>query len=286
MNQKETITNDKISSRSIYQHEDAALKTAAQFFADELLPYFGIKGKVISSAPTESIVLNLQKLYEDINLIMEDGTWKHFEFQSTDEGIPGLKRFRSYESITSYQHNVSVTTYVLYSGNIKNPVTEFTEGINTYRIIPIIMQDYNADELIQTLNDKITKKQKITKSDLVSLTLVSLMTGTLSQQEQIKEAFSITQNTKDVSSDDLRKIDAMIYIMADKFLDKDEFKSIKEWISMTKLGQWIYDEAANDQKLQIAKNLIGCLSDEVIAEKTGLSLETVLKIKAETSQNA
>lgn len=55
---------------------------------------------------------------------------------------------------------------------------------------------------------------------------------------------------------------------------------------MTKLGQWIYDEAANDQKLQIAKNLIGCLSDEVIAEKTGLSLETVLKIKAETSQNA
>lgn len=217
---------------------------------------------------------------------MEDGTWKHFEFQSTDEGIPGLKRFRSYESITSYQHNVSVTTYVLYSGNIKNPVTEFTEGINTYRVIPIIMQNYNADELIQTLNDKITKKQKITKSDLVSLTLVSLMDGTLSQQERIKEAFSITQNTKDITSEDFRKIDAMIYIMADKFLDKDEFKSIKEWISMTKLGQWIYDEAANDQKLQIAKNLIGCLSDEVIAEKTGLSLETVLKIKAETSQNA
>ena len=113
MTRKEMITNDKIGSATVVQHEDAVLKIAAQFFAKELLPYLGIDGKVISSAPTESIVLNLKKFYEDINLIMEDGTWKHFEFQSKNEGIPGLKRFRSYEA---------VTTYVLYSGNIQNPV--------------------------------------------------------------------------------------------------------------------------------------------------------------------
>ena len=102
MAQKEMITNDKIGSATVVQHEDAVLKTAAQFFAKELLPYLGIDGKVISSAPTESIVLNLKKFYEDINLIMEDGTWKHFEFQSNNEGIPGLKRFRSYEAVTTY----------------------------------------------------------------------------------------------------------------------------------------------------------------------------------------
>ena len=135
MAQKEMITNDKIGSATVVQHEDAVLKTAAQFFAKELLPYLGIDGKVISSAPTESIVLNLKKFYEDINLIMEDGTWKHFEFQSKNEGIPSLKRFRSYEA---------VTTYVLYSGNIQNPVTSFTEGINTYHVIPIIMKDHSA----------------------------------------------------------------------------------------------------------------------------------------------
>lgn len=144
MAQKEMITNDKIGSATVVQHEDAVLKTAAQFFAKELLPYLGIDGKVISSAPTESIVLNLKKFYENINLIMEDGTWKHFEFQSKNEGIPGLKRFRSYEA---------VTTYVLYSGNIQNPVTSFTEGINTYHVIPIIMKDHSADDLIKTLKE-------------------------------------------------------------------------------------------------------------------------------------
>ena len=91
MTRKEMITNDKIGSATVVQHEDAVLKIAAQFFAKELLPYLGIDGKVISSAPTESIVLNLKKFYEDINLIMEDGTWKHFEFQSKNEEFPIVK---------------------------------------------------------------------------------------------------------------------------------------------------------------------------------------------------
>lgn len=43
MAQKEMITNDKIGSATVVQHEDAVLKTAAQFFAKELLPYLGTR---------------------------------------------------------------------------------------------------------------------------------------------------------------------------------------------------------------------------------------------------
>lgn len=93
------------------QTEDAALKVVAQFFAEELLPKWGIHGKVASLAPTELIHLDIKKLYQDMNFIMEDGTWKHFEFQSTNEGVDGLKRFRTYEALTSYQYKVEVTTY-------------------------------------------------------------------------------------------------------------------------------------------------------------------------------
>ena len=56
MAQKEMITNDKIGSATVVQHEDAVLKTAAQFFAKELLPYLGIDGKVISSAATQNVI--------------------------------------------------------------------------------------------------------------------------------------------------------------------------------------------------------------------------------------
>lgn len=120
--------NAKIAG--IQQHEDAVLKASMQFFAEELLPYLNITGKVVSFVPTELVHLDLQRLFQDFNFIMEDGTWKHFEFQGSNEGVKGLKRFRVYEALTSYQHNVTVETYVLFSGNIKNPMTEFTEGQN------------------------------------------------------------------------------------------------------------------------------------------------------------
>ena len=91
--------------RNVYsQTEDAVLKLMMHYFKDELLPYLGIEGKAVGIAPTEVIHLELKKFLQDFNLVMEDGSWAHFEFQSTDEGVEGLKRFRIYEAITSYQN--------------------------------------------------------------------------------------------------------------------------------------------------------------------------------------
>ena len=48
------------SGSNVSQHEAAALKVMMQFFADEILPFLGISGKVVSIAPTESIYLELK----------------------------------------------------------------------------------------------------------------------------------------------------------------------------------------------------------------------------------
>ncbi len=55
--------------------EDAALKTAAQYFGKVLLPYLGIKGPLKYVAPTETVQLEVRKMYQDFNYIMENGTW-------------------------------------------------------------------------------------------------------------------------------------------------------------------------------------------------------------------
>ena len=139
---------------------------------------------------------------------MEDTSWKHFEFQSTDNGIEDLKRFRVYEAVTSYQNGVSVTTYVLYSGNIRHPVTQFTEGINTYRVQPIIMQNKNAEKTFQELKEK-AQAGRLTRTDLVSLTLCPLMGGEMPQKERIKGAFEILKESGDLlDPDEVQKIEA------------------------------------------------------------------------------
>ncbi|MBR4982645.1 MAG: hypothetical protein IKY94_08810 [Lachnospiraceae bacterium] len=264
---------------SVQQHEDAVLKTSMQFFADELLPYLNVKGKVVSFAPTELVHLELQKLFQYFNFIMEDGTWKHFEFQSTNEGLKGLKRFRAYEAFTSYQYNVVVKTYVLFSGNIKKPMTEFSEGINTYCIHPIIMQSKNADELLKSLEEKQNRGELITKEDLIPLVLCPLMNGKTSQKERINRAYHITRKATEIKKEDTDKIEAMLYAMADKFLDAVDLEKLKEEIAMTRLGQMIWEDARNETfKKMIQIKLEKGKTIEEIAEDLEQSQETIKEL--------
>ena len=99
-----------------------------------------------------------------------------------------------------------------------------------------------------------------------------------------------------VAKEDIEKIEAVIYAMADKFLDSVSKEEILEAISMTELGQKLMDkgrsegrnegkiEGINETKLINAKSLIGLLDEQIIAERIGLPLETVKKIKEESGR--
>lgn len=242
------------------QHEDIALKLTAQFFAQELMSHFGIEGKVVAIAPTELVQIELHRQSQDFDFVMEDGSWKHFEFQSTNEGVRGLKRFRNYEATASYHHDVEVTTYVLYSGNIKNPVTEFTEGINTYRVHPIIMQNENADEVLGELEDKVKCGEVITKEELVPLVLSPLMGGETTIKERIKRSLNITRVSKNVAKEDVDRIETVIYAMVDKFLEKMELEEVWEMMKMTTLGEILLREGREEGRLE-GEN--GKLADQI-----------------------
>ena len=92
------------------------------------------------------------------------------------------------------------------SGNIKNPMTEFTEGFNTYRIQPIIMQDYNADTLLNHLEEKQKSGKVITKEDLITLVLCPLMNGNTSIKDRINAAYRIIRTTEIKSLNCLRMV--------------------------------------------------------------------------------
>lgn len=228
---------------------------------------------------------------EDFNLVMDDGSWVHFEFHSKNEGLKGLKRFRVYEALASYQHKVPVTTYVLFSGKIKNPMTQFTEGVNTFKIVPVIMRGYNADRLIAELKRKQECKEKLTKEDMALLTVCLLMDGEMPLKDRVKEAFQITKEAASAGQEELDKVENVLYVMADKFLESAEMDELMEVIGVTRLGQKLVNRGIEqgiqrgmelgkeEEKIDIAQNLLGLLDEKVIAQKTGLPLETVMELK-------
>ena len=67
---------------------------------------------------------------------------------------------------------------------------------------------------------------------MIPLTLCPLMSGEMSQKDRIRAAFSITREVTSVDLNEIRKIEAMIYTMADKFLDPFSMEDLKAVVKM------------------------------------------------------
>lgn len=196
-------------------------------------------------------------------------------FQEEDAALKTVMQFFAEE----------VLPFLHISGNIRHPVTQFTEGINTYRVQPIIMQNKNAEKTFQELKEK-AQAGRLTRSDLVSLTLSPLMGGEMPQKERIKGAFEILKESGGLlNPDEVQKIEAVIYAMAEKFLVKMDLEEVMEEISMTRLGEMLvnkgYDighsKGVEEGKLDAARSLLGQVSPDILAKALELPLETILK---------
>ena len=88
--------------------------------------------------------------------------------------------------------------------------------------------------------------ESLTKADLLPLTLTPLMDGEMSQKERISATYGITKSAVDTDAETIRKVEAVVYIMAEKFLETAEMEQLRKEITMTKLGQMIYNDGVLD----------------------------------------
>lgn len=76
--------------------------------------------------------------------------------------------------------------------------------------------------------------------------------------------------------------------MADKFLEAADMEEVKEAVRMTRLGQLLLEEGIKtgeqEAKLNNARNLLDILDEKMIAERIGIPLETVKKLKKENKK--
>lgn len=102
-------------------------------------------------------------------------------------------------------------------------------------------------------------------------------------KDRVVAAYQIIREEEALGKEEQNRIESVLYVMADKFLDSEEMDGLMEVISMTRLGQKLVnkgkEEGRQEEKLEIAGNLQGLLNESVIAEKMNLPLEIVLELK-------
>ena len=242
------------------KHEDAIMKMGFDYFRDTILKSLGIDYEFVNLGPTELIELTIHSLYMDFTFLTKEGFYIHIEFQTTDKGENDLRRFLAYDAVYSHKTGKNVITYVIYSGGIKSVKTELNMGLFTYRIQPIYLKDRNADEVFEKIRQKQEDGTELTEEDYASLSLTPLMSGNMKIKEKIKEAVILSKKKRGLTAE---KTMAMLYTLADKFLDSKDLDEIKEVISMTRLGQMLLGEGMEkgmkqgmEQGLLLSKKLL------------------------------
>lgn len=249
------------------------MKTAAQYFGEELLGYLGVEEKPVRVVPTEIIQLEARRLYQDFNYEMENGWWYHFEFESDEITDEDLMRFREYEAATSRIYKVPVITCVICSAKVKKLKTEITRGLNTYRVQVIRLKGKDADILFE----KLKKKGKMEREDIVPVLLSPLMDGRMKIKDRIlKGIYYVKKEEEKLSDTEIGKIQAVLYAFANKLLTAEELEEIKEAIAMTKLGEMLFDDGvkAGEKK---GEEKMSRLTIRLLDEKRYGDLERAVK---------
>ena len=221
------------------KHEDAVMKMGFDYFRNTILKTLGIEYQYEEIGPTELVELTIHSLYMDFTFLTTGGFYIHTEFQTTDKKEADLRRFHAYDAVYSNKTGKQVITYVIYSGGITNVKSELDCGLYTYRVQPIYLKDKNADEVFLKLKQKQDNGEAFTEDDYAALSLTPLMSGKMSRKDMFKEAIRLTKSNNELTAEKTR---AVLYTLADKFLDKTELDEIKEVLRMTRLGQMLMDE--------------------------------------------
>lgn len=235
------------------KYEDAVMKMGFNYFRDTILKALGINFQYEEIGPTELIELTIHSLYMDFTFLTKDGFYVHIEFQTTDKKEVDLRRFHAYDAVYSNQTGKKVITYVIYSGGITDVKSELDCGLYTYRMQPVYLKDKNADDVFQKLIQKQSNNEKFTENDYVALSLSPLMSGNMSRKEMFKTAINLTKPSNELIAEKTR---AILYALADKFLDKSDLDEIREVMRMTRLGQMLMDDGMEIKELENIKKLM------------------------------
>ena len=278
--------------RQEQQLEDKVMKTAAQFFGEDLLPYLGIKEKIRSVAPTEHIHLEARRLEEDFNFEMKNGSYKHLEFESDSIAVRDLRRFREYEAYIGMVCDVEVSTIVICSANVKKPKTELQNGDSVYRIQVICLKERDGDRILRLLEKRKEKGKTLGRKRLFPLLLTPLMSGKVPVAERICRGLELLRSEEaGIDKETRQKMETILYALAVKLLDAKALEQVKEKMGMTLLGEMLVEDGMQKGRRegrlegellklasQIRKKMLRGCQEEQIADLLEEDIQTVEKI--------
>lgn len=160
--------------------------------------------------------------------LLEDDTLIHLEFQTTKKK-EDIYRFMVSDAVLAYKERKPVRTIVIYSADIVNAASYLDIGSITDTVDTFYMIAFDGDVIYNELVGTVNHHEKLSKQDLMSIVLLSIMKSKDDKLTRIKNCIDLSKKIGDTT--ELMQVQAMLYLMAEKFVSKTDLEIVKEMIS-------------------------------------------------------
>ncbi|WP_153724308.1 hypothetical protein [Heliorestis convoluta] len=243
------IENSTQETEIAWQSKDIVLKAVAETFKGKSLEVLGIDvAPVVEMLPTALPVVEAKEKRIDFVFKLADNTLLHLEFQTT---IPDdeLRRFAYYGARIVERHALPVHTAVVYAGKINRAPERLVMGSLNYQVSNVFMSDFNGDEELRILKEKIERGEKLDDLDMQKLIFLPMMFS--QKKDEAALAVEAVELAKQIESEVLQAFTvACIVAITDRILPDEVKKRILEVLKMTKIEQWIREEGREEGRAE------------------------------------
>ena len=255
-------------------HEDIIFKSQGQEYGQKLIEIIDIPGKIVEIHPTEYSVIDPKMYKPDLVFELEDKVII-LEFQSTYVDVKDKRRFRFYSALVdnvAIKSKKPIEVHVLSTIEKDNTKCYMVNQQSRFPIYIHSLEKYDADEFLNTINVKIENKKKLSKKELLLISLLCFMKSEKNSDQLIlKSAITIT-NIPDYNSEIAQFVKGVILLLCDKFVNDESLnKTISNLVGGNmKIVEDYAQRKVDEAKLEFQKEL-QAKDEELVAKDEELS---------------
>lgn len=257
---------------------------------------YGLKlPKIKEVLPANLPAVSANEMRLDNLFLLEDDTVAIVDYESEDKDSNRVKYvnyigriMQRYESQEKRIPNLRMI--VIYTGDVETAKDKWEMPCLTLKMEQVFISSLPDAEIYQSIKKKLDNHETLSDKELMQLIILPLAKkGKEEKQRMIEQVVDLAKQIEDENMQAF--VITGILVSSDKFIDRDYAKTVRRYLSMTKVFQILEEEkqeainlaereGKRKSQLQIAENLIKAGADTLMIMKgTGLTKEKIEEIR-------
>ena len=279
-----------------YQNKDIEFKLMSETYKEKSFDAYGLKlPKIKEVLPTNLPAVSANEMRIDNLFLLEDDTVAIVDYESEDKTSNRVKYINYIGRIMQRYDSQGIRIpelrmIVIYTGDVETAKDTWEIPCLTLKMEQVFIHSLPDAEIYQSVKKKLENNETLSEKELMLLIILPLAKkGKEVKQKVIEQVVDLAKQIEDENTQAF--VITGILVSSDKFIDRDYAKSVRRYLSMTKVFQILEEEkqeainlaekeGQRKSQLQIAENLIKAGADILMVMKgTGLTKEEIEEIK-------